>query len=763
MTRLPVRRKGHTSATEGLKRLRRRTRKAQTPVLVQEESGIQVGISADLPEAARHAAQIMAERYREWLERDRLAAWGHYKRQYFTVAAGGGNTIKSQYKALVEEHHSDIDWIRHVRFFFLEESSGESGWESSENSLVINFIMPLARKLIGVRGLNSLADHLGLDLPVDEDDILDRMISLMINPINMAPTKRALDKGNNALASRRAREEAARYQREIQSRLGSTMAFHYIVSGIGKNGTLGAFAPYTPELADKEPGMAVLKQDSKALRVALNRGVLVNAECVSLIVAGSLKLRALGRFEMEESADFEQTVMETPLRMLRESRNIAEKVYIFADQDALHFDETLFEYSERGILMQNKAETRTGEEPDGIHILLMHGFMGLFSFTSFLIRLPSAWTVSALHRGRHAKTLPDDEIFPHYARVLRKAMLKIWRQGRPVPIAGHSIAGVISDHLLLSIVGGQDRPITPYEKLNTENRQLVDAMRASGVIHLATWAPTDGPHAGENIKKLIAHYRNSEKLDYSGFDRTYEQGVDGRLEPTGNAGVTDEDSLAGLGKFLETRSARPLISGINALMRLMLNNRTVQQRMLNTDSPYVLRLVGNRLLKTASFYGLSKEVNAALHWPPEYQKRHLQALDIIVAYDIPFLSIVHQDDFLVSARRHREEHEYLVNQRKKKAGVKRKEDLQVTTRYIMLQREQEELPIDPLNPHLMIMATSTEGNNMARQITAAMTRFVNENVARAIDAGQAAPLASVKTWLRKHAETSTTRRKNKVA
>ena len=56
--------------------------------------------------------------------------------------------------------------------------------------------------------------------------------------------------------------------------------------------------------------------------------------------------------------------------------------------------------------MYNKAETREGEEAKGPHILLLHGFMGLFSFTSFLVRLPSAWTVSALHRGSHAKTHP---------------------------------------------------------------------------------------------------------------------------------------------------------------------------------------------------------------------------------------------------------------------------------------------------------------------------------------------------------------------
>ena len=718
-----------------------------SPVLVQEEAGIHVGISADLPQAARHASNIFQEKYQQWLERGRFAAWGHYKRQHFTVAVGGGNTIKAQYQALIQQHHRDIDWLKHVRFFLLEESSGEKSWESAENSLIINFIVPLAEKLLRDKGIIRLTDALGLQAPVDEDDIIDRMVAMMVNPINLAEIKKALDDGKKAAARRLATQEAERYQRDIQNRLGGSMQFHCIISGIGKNGTLGAFAPYTPELAITEPGVEVLKQDSGALRVALNRGVLVNAEFISLIVAGHHKLRALGRFEMEETADFEQTVMETPLRMLRESRETAEKVYIFADEQSLHFEETLFEFSEQGVLMQNKAETRPGEETDGTHILLMHGFMGLFSFTNFLVRLPSAWTVSALHRGSYAKTLPDAEIFPFYARVLRKAILKIWRQGRPVPYAGHSIAGVISDHLLLSIIGDYDGDITPYEELGTENRQLVDALRASGIIHLATWAPTDGPHTGENIKHLVSHYRNNTPLDYSGFGSTYD-GSRERLQATEEAAVADDDRIAGLGNFLEKRAAEPLVNSFNVVMRSLLNNRTVQQRMLNTNSPYVLRLVGNRLLKTASFYGLFKEVNAALHNPVEYQRRHLKALDIMLAYDIPFLSIVHEDDFLVSAARHREEHSYLVAQRKKKEGVRRERELQIPARYIAIKREQDAMPVDPLNPHLLIMATSNEGNNMARQITAAMTGFVNENIARAMRNKKVKPQASVRKWLR---------------
>ena len=85
-----------------------------------------------------------------------------------------------------------------------------------------------------------------------------------------------------------------------------------------------------------------------------------------------------------------------------------------------------------------------------------------------------------------------------------------------------------------------------------------------------------------------------------------------------------------------------------------------------------------------------------------------------------------------------------------KEGVEREEDLKVSTRFVLLQREGKELPIDPLNPHLMIMSTSQEGDKLSRQVTAAVTRFVNENVAAAIAQGKTEPLASVKRWIKGH-------------
>ena len=718
-------------------------------VRIEEASGLRVSISSDLPHAADHAASIFEKRYIAWRERERFSAWGQYKRTYFTVAVGGGNTLKAQYQAMVDKLHSRVDWAAHVRFFFIEDSSGEGKWESPEDGLVADFLRPLVRKLIVHRGLRSIARELKLRDNADESDLLEEMRQRMTQPIDLHEVRRALSAKNRTLAMRLARREAERYQRDIQHKLGENMEFHYLISGIGKDGALGALTPYLPELRDTEPGASVIRREKGAIRVALNRGVIVSAECISLIVSGTHKLRALGRLEMEETTDFEQTVLETPLRMLRASPEIARRVLIFADENSLHFEETLFQYSENGEVRENKAETRQGEEKQGPHILLMHGFMGLFSFTSFLIRLPSAWTVSALHRGSFAKTLPEGQIFPHYARVLRKAMLKIWNQGRPVPIAGHSIAGVIIDHLLLSLLDDYDAPIKPYKQLKEQDRKLVDAMRSSGIVFLATWAPSDGGHAGANIANVLRHYRHKEALDYTGHPQVYDSN-NGDLFLCEDSRVHDDDRLSSLGRFLKTPVAKPLVGNFNILLRQFLNNKTVQQRMLNINSPFVLRLVGSRLLKRASLFGLFKEVNDALHDPVEYQQRHLKALDIIEEYDIPVLSIIHNDDFLVSARRHEEEHRHLAKRRMQKFGVEREKDLPVTTRLVTLRRGTEELPLDPLNPHLMVMSTTTEGNTMARQVTAAMTRFVNENLEKAIRKRQIKALPSVRKWRAKH-------------
>jgi 6-phosphogluconolactonase/glucosamine-6-phosphate isomerase/deaminase len=731
------------------------------PALVQEASGIHIGISPDLPAAARRASVLLKQRYDDWLSRGRLRAWGAYKRDYFTIAVGGGNTIKAQYRAWLNHRHGDVDWLGRVRFFFLEDSTGEPGWESAEQSLVINFLVPLTRKLCRLRGRRAVARKLHLPDNADLESIIDAVVARLCNPINLAAARQALDAGRPRKALNLARAECARYQQDICDKLGATMSVHCIVSGIGKDGTLGALSPYRPELAVTEPRALVLKQDNGALRVALGRGVITNAEFVSLIVSGALKLKALGRLEMDEVAGFEQTVTETPLRMLRESWEIADRVYIFADETALHFEETMFEYSDRGEPVQNKAETREGDEEGGVHALLIHGFLGLFSFANLLIRLPSSWTVSALHRGSRAKFLPSEEIFPHYAKVLRKAMLKIWRQGRPVPVAGHSIAGLIMDHLLLTLLPSPDAPVADYAALGKDDRDLVDALRASGLIHLASWSPCDGPNTGENVKSLVSHWRRNTALDYGGFESNYRRDRQGQLQPVHAEALAESaESLAGLDSFLQRKLARPLVNSMNLWIRGILNNRTVQQRMLNADIPYVMRLVGGRLLKTVSLYGLLKEINAGLHDPVEYQRRHLKALEIVLAYDIPYLSIVHRDDFLVSARRHEEEYRYLLRERLRRQGVRKQSELSATVRFVALERVTDELSVDPLNPHLLVMSTTAEGNHMARQITAAMTRFVNENVARAIERKAVRALPSVRRWQGKQ---HSKRRKQKLA
>jgi len=382
-------------------------------------------------------------------------------------------------------------------------------------------------------------------------------------------------------------------------------------------------------------------------------------------------------------------------------------------------------------------------------VLLMHGFMGLFSFTSFLIRLPGAWTVSALHRGSLAKTLASTEVFPHYAKVLRRAVLKIWKQGRAAPVCGHSIAGIIIDHLLLTLQSQDGDSITPYAQLGAADRRLVDALRAGGIIQLATWAPSDGPHTGENIRSLLAHWLGATELDYTGFDQVYRR-ADGQLELDDATAVKSQDSFDRLESFLGSPVAEPLIGGFNLLLRRLLGTRAAQQRLLNANTPYIIRLVGNRLLQTASFYGLFREIEAAMHDPVAYQQRHLRALDAIIEYDIPSLTIIHEDDFLVSARRHEEEHRFLLERRKEKEGVRREQDLAVTTRFLKIRRHGDIPATDPLNPHLLIMSTNTEGNAMVRQITTAMTRFVNENLEKAARRRDLKPLASVRAWRRDH-------------
>jgi 6-phosphogluconolactonase/glucosamine-6-phosphate isomerase/deaminase len=724
----------------------RKLRGGEKPPMVQERTGFHLGIAPEIRSAGRYAASVARDSYRDWLAGESLQDDTAFKRRYFTIAVGGGNTIKNEYRALLRHHFRDIDWLDHVRFFFLEETCNEKNWESTRDALVENFIEPLARKLISTRGTRELTELLDLNRSASHRDITRRIVERMIYSIDLTEVEAASSASDRASALEAAEREARRYQGMLRKFLGPSMSFHLIISGIGKNGGLGAFAPYTPELRRKKPAVLSLDKPNGAISVAVNRGVLTAADRISLIIAGSLKLRALGRFEMDDSANFEQTVMETPIRMLRENQEIAEKVYIFADDRALLFEEGVFQYREDGHALEIKSEVREGDEPGGIHILLVHGFMGLYSYINLLIRLPSAWRVSALRRGTHAKTLPHQEVFPHYASALRKMLLRNWRAKRPTPICCHSMAGIISDHVLLSILDDYDDPLPEFDQLKQEDRRLVEALQIGGVIHIATWAPSDTNHITRNTEAIRANKEDRAAVDFSGPTEIYELDRDGKL-------ALNEEHRSGmmstppvLEKIMKLRSTETLINGINVAIRFMAARVNLQKLLKQESAPYGQRLLGSRVLKKVSFYGVLKEINAAMHDPHEYQARHLKAVEAILKYDIPYLVIVHNDDFMVSANRHIQEHEYLLAARMKKEGVTREKSLKVPARLILLKGDEDKPTVDLVDPHFLILSHSHEGGGNARKVTAAMTTFVNENAARAAEEKRIKPLPSVEKW-----------------
>lgn len=383
----------------------------------------------------------------------------------------------------------------------------------------------------------------------------------------------------------KAQAEARRYQRLVRKHLGPSMSFHLIISGFGKNGGIGALPPYTLELKKKKPAVIVVENPNGPISVALSRGVLSAAECISLIVSGSLKLRALGRFEMEDSAPFEQTVMETPIRMLRESPETAEKVYIFADDQALHFDEGVFQYEENGNTVEVRSEVREGDEKGGIHILLVHGFMGLYSYINLLIGLPSAWRISALRRGKHAKTLSTAEIFPHYANSLREMILRNWRSKQPTPICCHSFAGSISDHLLLSVLDDYNDPLPEFKRLKAEDRRLIEALRTTGIIQIATWAPSDLCHITSNIERMRARNQSDEKPDFTSPKKIYD------LTPQGKLKLNEEHrkGLISTPAVLKTLMKLPgfegLVNALNAAVRALTKRVNLSKLLKHQEAP----------------------------------------------------------------------------------------------------------------------------------------------------------------------------------
>jgi 6-phosphogluconolactonase/glucosamine-6-phosphate isomerase/deaminase len=723
----------------------RKKKRGGKPLLVQEQAGFHLSITPDIRATGRHAAQIAKEKYRDWLAGEGGRGDTAFKRQYFTIGVGGGNTVKNEYKALLRYYFDDFNWLDHIRFFFLEETCNEENWEGTRDALVATLIVPLAKRLVATRGARELAQKLKLKPTASRAAIIDRIIEEMTFPIEASAVDDAIEQGERELALQAAGRAARSYQQNLRKLLGPSLSLHLVISGIGRNGGIGAFPPYTPELKTKRPAVMVVENPSGAISIALNRGVLTAAENISLIVSGSLKLRALGRFEMEDTASFEQTVMETPIRMLRETYEIAEKVYIFADNRALLFDEDVFRYEDKGKTIEIKSEVREGDEERGVHILLVHGFMGLYSYINLLIRLPSAWRVSALRRGRHAKTLPDDEIFPHYATTLRKMILRNWRNKRPTPICCHSFAGSISDHLLLSVLDGYHDELPDFDQLGTEDQQLIQALRVGGVIHIATWAPSDLRHIAPNIEKLKA--RGSRKKQRSPAPKEiYRLTSDGRLALNDDQRKGLVSTPAALTRLINRRGFEGTVNAFNVGIRFLASRLDLQKLMKQQEAPYGQRLLSDRVLKKVSFYGVLKEVNAALHQPLEYQNRHLKALEAIVKYDIPYLAIIHRQDMMVSANRHRQEHEYLLARRLAREEVEREQDLAVPVDLLLLERNEGEPSDELIDPHFLILSVTRGGGSNARAVTAAITDFVNGNVARAITGGVIEPLASVAKW-----------------
>jgi len=294
--------------------------------------------------------------------------------------------------------------------------------------------------------------------------------------------------------------------------------------------------------------------------------------------------------------------------------------------------------------------------------------------------------------------------------------------------------------------------------LGKEDQKLIEALRVGGVIQLASWAPSDIRHVTQTAKSLISHLLRKKPLEYSGPSSIYTPDPKEGLK-LNEACEAMRNPLFLLNFLMELPGASFGISTMNTALRYFLSKTDIQRELSNREIPYALRIVGGRMLKKVSLYGLMKEVSAALHDPCEYQRRHIEALKVILKYDIPYLSIIHEDDFMVSVNRHHEECEYLLARRLEKEGVEREEDLKVPVRLVLLKRGTQEVQIDPLNPHLMLMSTTREGDKLSRDVTAAVTRFVNENVAAAIKHGKAEPLPSVAKWVREQRPRLLRRRK----
>ena len=218
----------------------RKKKRGGKPLLVQEQAGFHLGITPDIRATGRHAAQIAKEKYRDWLAGEGGRGDTAFKRQYFTIGVGGGNTGKNEYKALLRYYFDDFNWLDHIRFFFLEETCNEENWEGTRDALVATLIVPLAKRLVATRGARELAQKLKLKPTASRAAIIDRIIEEMTFPIEASAVDDAIEQGERELALQAAGRAARNYQQNLRRLLGPSLSLHLVISGIGRHWCLPA-------------------------------------------------------------------------------------------------------------------------------------------------------------------------------------------------------------------------------------------------------------------------------------------------------------------------------------------------------------------------------------------------------------------------------------------------------------------------------------------------------------------------------------------
>jgi len=138
---------------------------------------------------------------------------------------------------------------------------------------------------------------------------------------------------------------------------------------------------------------------------------------------------------------------------------------------------------------------------------------------------------------------------------------------------------------------------------------------------LASRAPTDVCHIAETIGNLKTHIGDrSEALGYSGPQSVYNLNFDGGLELNSHHCDAIDQRPAFMHKMMGFPATEVMVNVVTAGIRYLLNKTGAHKMLSSRETPYALRIIGSRLLKKTSLYGLLKEVNAALHAPYEYQR-----------------------------------------------------------------------------------------------------------------------------------------------